>query len=106
MACGEPLVQAEFTCGILELCRQERIHTAIETNLAWPWEVVEPLVLLADLLLVDIKIMDDAAHRAWTGVPNARILDNLRRLDALDRKLVIRTPVVVGVNYPTQHASS
>ena len=95
---GEPLLQAEFTAEILQLCRREGIHTAIETNLAWPWDVVAPLVPLVDLFLVDIKIMDDAAHRAWTRTSNARTLDNLRRLDALDRELVIRTPVIVGFN--------
>lgn len=95
---GEPLLQAEFTRGILELCRREGIHTAIETNLAWPWQTVEPLVPLVDLFLVDIKMMDDAAHRAWTNASNGHILDNLRRLDALNKELVIRTPVVVGVN--------
>jgi len=95
---GEPLLQAEFTRDILEQCRQEEIHTAIETNLAWPWPVVEPLVPLVDLFLVDVKIMDDAAHRAWTGLSNRQTLENLRRLDALDKMLVIRTPVVVGVN--------
>ena len=95
---GEPLLQAEFTREILELCRREAIHTAIETNLAWPWPVVDPLVPLVDIFLVDIKIMDDAAHRAWTGVSNRPALDNLRRLDSLDKPLVIRTPVVAGVN--------
>ena len=95
---GEPLVQAEFTCRILEVCRRQGIHTALETNLAWPWDVVTPLVPLVDLFLVDIKIMDDAAHRTWTGVSNARTLANLRQLDALDRPVVIRTPVIVGVN--------
>jgi pyruvate formate lyase activating enzyme len=51
-----------------------------------------------DLFLVDVKIMDDAAHRAWTGASNARTLDNLRRLDALNKPLVVRTPVVASVN--------
>ncbi len=95
---GEPLVQAEFTREILELCRQKGIHTAIETNLAWPWKVIEPLVPLVDLFLVDIKLMDDAEHKKWTGVSNKQTLENLRRIDALGRTLVIRTPVVVGVN--------
>ncbi|NQT11617.1 MAG: glycyl-radical enzyme activating protein, partial [Planctomycetes bacterium] len=95
---GEPLLQADFTRGILELCRREGIHTAIETNLAWPWEVVERLASLVDLFLVDVKTMDDAAHRAWTGASNARTLENLERLDALGKTLVIRTPVIVGVN--------
>ncbi len=95
---GEPLLQADFTAAILELCRHEEIHTAIETNLAWPWEVVAPLVPLVDLLLVDIKTMDDESHRHWTGASNAKILENLRRLDGLGKSLVIRTPVVGGVN--------
>lgn len=96
---GEPLLQAEFACEILRLCRREGIHTAIETNLAWAWDVVAPLVPLVDLFLVDIKIMEDAAHRTWTGASNVRTLANLRQLDALDRELVIRTPVIVGFNH-------
>jgi len=95
---GEPLVQAEFTWEILELCHRDGIHTAIETNLAVPWDVVASLVLLVDLFLVDIKTMDDRAHRASTGVSNAVTLENLRRLDAAGREMVIRTPVVVGFN--------
>lgn len=95
---GEPLLQAEFTCAILRLCRREGIHTAVETNLAWPWDVVAPLVPLVDLFLVDIKTMDDAAHRTWTGASNARTLANLRQLDALDREIEVRTPVIVGFN--------
>ena len=95
---GEPLMQAEFTRAILELCRREGILTAIETNLTWPWDAVAPLVPLVDLFLVDIKTMDDAAHRAATGVSNALVLENLKRLDALGRTLIVRTPVIVDFN--------
>jgi len=95
---GEPLVQAEFTRAILELCRQEGIHTAVETNLAWPWKVVAPLVPVVDLFLVDVKLMDEADHRTWTGMSNVQTLENLRQLDALGKALVIRTPVIGGVN--------
>ena len=95
---GEPLLQADFSRAILALCRREAIYTAVETNLAWPWEVVEPLEPLVDLFLVDIKIMDDAEHRSWTGMSNARTLDNLRRVDSRGKRSIIRTPVVVGVN--------
>lgn len=95
---GEPLVQAEFTQAILDLCRREGIHTAIETNLAWPWKSVAPLVPLVDLFLVDVKMMDDLEHRTWTGVSNTRTLENLRQLDSLGKTLMIRTPVMAGVN--------
>ena len=95
---GEPLAQAEFAAAILTLCRREGIHTAVETNLAWPWETVAPLVKLVDLFLVDIKLMDETEHKSWTGASNRQTLENLRRLDAMAKPLAVRTPVVVGVN--------
>ena len=95
---GEPLLQAAFAAEILQFCRREGLNTAVETNLAWPWHVVPPLVPLVDLFLVDVKIMDDGVHRIWTGMSNRQTLDNLRRLDSLHKALVVRTPVVVGVN--------
>jgi pyruvate formate lyase activating enzyme len=95
---GEPLVQADFTGDILGLCRGGDVHTAIETNLARPWEVIAPLLPLVDLFLVDVKTIDDAAHRRATGLSNAHTLDNLRRLDEQGAALVVRTPVVVGFN--------
>ena len=54
---------------------------------------------LADLLfLYDLKCMDDARHKEFTGVSNARILDNLRRLDKVGARIWIRCPVVPGLN--------
>ena len=54
---------------------------------------------LADLVLYDLKHMDDAAHRAWTGTGNALILENLRALaGSAGARLWIRVPVVPGVN--------
>jgi pyruvate formate lyase activating enzyme len=95
---GEPLRQPAFTRAILELCRQEGIHTAIETNLAWPWSRVARVAPAVDLFLVDLKLLDDAEHRTWTGVSNRHTLDNLRRLDAQQKPIVVRTPVMEGVN--------
>ncbi|MDZ7619591.1 MAG: glycyl-radical enzyme activating protein [Patescibacteria group bacterium] len=103
---GEPLVQANFTADILTRCRQAAIHTAVETNLARPWEVVAALLPLVDLFLVDIKTMDDAAHREATGLSNASTLDNLRRLDQRGAALVIRTPVIVGFNAQPEQISA
>lgn len=95
---GEPLMQPEFTRAILEQCRREGIHTAVETNLARPWECLEPLVPVVDLFLTDLKLLDDDQHREWTGVSNQHTLDNLRRLDGEGKAIVVRTPVVGGVN--------
>ena len=70
----------------------------METNLGWPWANVEPLVDLVDLFLVDIKIMDEADHRTLTGLSNRQTLDNLRQLDARNKPVMVRTPLMADVN--------
>ena len=50
------------------------------------------------LFLYDLKCMDPARHKALTGVDNAQILDNLRRLDATGARIWIRCPLVPGLN--------
>jgi len=95
---GEPLVQPDFTRDVLELCKASGIHTAIETNLAVPWQKLLPLLPVVDLFLVDVKLLDDAEHRAWTGASNQNTLENLRQLDRERRPVFVRTPVIGGVN--------
>lgn len=95
---GEPLVQPEFTQAILERCKREGIHTTIETNLARPWSVVEPILPFVDLFFVDIKLFDDTEHKKWTGVSNKQTLDNLTLLDCHQKPIVVRTPIIAGLN--------
>jgi len=95
---GEPLAQAAFCRDVLARAKRERLHTAVETNLAAPWEHVAALVPVTDLFLVDVKLRDASAHRRWTGVSNERILENLVQLSGQDRPLIVRTPVVPGIN--------
>lgn len=95
---GEPLCQREFCIEILRLCKLVGIHTAIETNLAWPWECVESVLPHIDLVMADIKTMDPILHARWTGQSNDRILDNARRLAGRNLPLIIRTPIIPGVN--------
>ena len=95
---GEPLSQREFARCILDRAKHEHLHTAVDTNLASPWQDVAALLPLADLFLVDVKMMDSARHTRWTGVPNALVLENARRLSREGVPMVVRTPVVPGVN--------
>jgi len=95
---GEPLCQPAFTREVLERCRQAGIATALETNLAYPWETLAPLLPLLDLVMVDLKLLDPAAHRQWTGADNARTLANVRRLAQTTLPLIVRTPVIPGAN--------
>jgi pyruvate formate lyase activating enzyme len=95
---GEPLYQPDFAREILRLAKQAGIHTAIETNLAWPWERIEPILDVTDLVMADIKMMDPAAHQEWTGVSNEMVPDNVQRLGRSGKPLLVRTPIVPGVN--------
>jgi pyruvate formate lyase activating enzyme len=106
---GEPLFQHAFTMELLRQAKAAGLHSAVETNLAWPWEHVAAVAELADLMIVDVKLADSAAHRQWTGQDNEQVLANLARLGVLPSpappsvpgeitRLIVRTPVVPGVN--------
>ena len=95
---GEPLLQPEFAAAILARCRAEGLHTAIETAAHVPWERLAALLPLLDLVMMDIKLMDSDQHRACTGVGNERILANARRLGQAGPPLIVRTPIIPGVN--------
>jgi pyruvate formate lyase activating enzyme len=95
---GEPLLQAAFCLEVLRGCRAVGLHTAIETAAFCCWEELADLLPCLDLVIVDVKLLDDAAHRSATGVSNAPILENVRRLAVASAPLLVRTPVVPGVN--------
>ena len=95
---GEPLLQADFAEEVLRGCLAEGIHTAVESNLTEPWPTIERFLPLVRLWMCDLKVADSAKHRCWTGLGNERIIENLHRLAATGTPLVVRTPVVPGVN--------
>jgi pyruvate formate lyase activating enzyme len=95
---GEPLSQPEFLAEVLELCRKKEIHTAVDTcGFAVP-QVLDRIAPKVDLFLFDLKTMDEQKHIASTGESNQLILENLRRLAASGRKIVVRIPIVPGLN--------
>jgi pyruvate formate lyase activating enzyme len=95
---GEPLLQSEFLAGVLEECRIKKIHTCLDTCGYAPLEALERIASLTDLFLFDLKMMDDKKHIVSTGASNRIILDNLRYLDACDVPLIIRMPLIPGLN--------
>jgi len=81
------------------LCKELGLHTAIETAGNVPWSVIEGLLPDLDLILYDIKAVDEGKHRAFTGVSNRRILENAKRLMELaPEKVRFRMPVIPGLN--------
>lgn len=95
---GEPLLQLEFTRSLLECCKAEGIHTAIETTAFGRWKDIEALLPVTDIVMMDLKHLDPEKHRQSTGVSNLRILENACRLASTDKPIQFHTPVVPGVN--------
>jgi pyruvate formate lyase activating enzyme len=94
---GEPLAQPAFTIELLRRCRREGIHTAVETCGLGNASAVGQVGRLADLILFDLKLLDDTRHRAATGRGNRTILENLRSLADQRAPVVIRIPLVPAV---------
>jgi len=95
---GEALLQEEFSAGILERCAAEGIHSAVETGLLVPPGSVERLAPLVGLFMVDLKVPDADEHLRWTGAELPAVEGNLRLLERLGKRVILRTPIVPGVN--------
>jgi pyruvate formate lyase activating enzyme len=95
---GEPFMQPRFLRSLLEACRAEGIHTAVDTSGYVAKEDLLSAAPLVDLFLYDLKIMDDRLHRQWTGVSNAVILENLSALGSVHSNIWIRMPLIPGSN--------
>jgi pyruvate formate lyase activating enzyme len=95
---GEPLAQPEFLGALLRACRAKGIHTALDTCGYAPWDVMDSVRRDVDLFLYDIKVVDEAKHRALTGVSNEIILSNARALSELGHRLALRVAIIPGVN--------
>ncbi|MFH1879473.1 MAG: radical SAM protein, partial [Bacillota bacterium] len=93
---GECMASPDFTLEVLTGCRQRGIGTNIETSLYASAETVEAIADLCDRVIADIKLMDPVRHRAGTGVDNALILSNIRRLAKRGTNLLLRTPLIPG----------
>lgn len=100
---GEPLLQSRFLEEMLQQCKKQGIHTAVDTTLFAPWKVVEPVARLADLFLVDLKHMNARVHQEFTGVSNRLILENIRKLSALNVPVRIRIPMIPEISNTTEN---
>jgi pyruvate formate lyase activating enzyme len=95
---GEPLARVDFLEACLIACKGRGYRTAVDTCGYAPLEALQRIAPLTDLFLYDVKIVDSALHEQHTGVPNERILENLRWLCASGRDVWIRFPLVPGIN--------
>jgi pyruvate formate lyase activating enzyme len=95
---GEPLAQPGFSRAVLEGCRASGMHTTVETCGYAPREALASLLPCVDLVLYDLKEIDEARHLRLTGRSNAPILENARWLAGLGVAMIVRRPVIPGHN--------
>jgi pyruvate formate lyase activating enzyme len=95
---GEPLLQPDFLHALLQSCKEKDIHTALDTCGFAPWEILDCVRGYVDLFLYDLKLMEDAKHRQFTGVSNKLILSNLQTLSSQGHHIILRLPVIPGIN--------
>ncbi len=101
---GEPLQQAAFLGEVID--RLDRLHVVLDTSGYAPQETFREIALKCDLVYYDLKLMDPALHRQYTGCDNAPILANLRQLGAMGVRFVIRVPLVPGVTDTTENLAA
>ena len=95
---GEVMLQADFACALLKRCKEEGFSTCIETNFTLPWERYEFVLPHLDYIFADIKHIDSAKHKEWTGVENSQILSNIKQLMEASLPFSVRTPIIPGFN--------
>ena len=95
---GEPLSQPDFLEETLKLCKNVGLNTALDTCGAGSWNQLDRQIKSLDLVLFDLKILDDGLHKQYTGVSNTEILKNFHLLTKSDVNIIVRRPVIPGVN--------
>jgi len=99
---GEPLLYPEFLVTLLDACGRKNIHRAIDTSGYVKAETLLEVAGYTDLFLYDLKMIDAAQHKRYTGVDNQLILSNLKALAETDVTIQVRIPLIGGVNDDVQ----
>jgi pyruvate formate lyase activating enzyme len=95
---GEPLLHHEFLIELLDECGRRGIHRTVDTAAMINTEILLEVAKRTDLFLYDLKTIDSERHQKWIGVPNEKILENLKVLAETGVKIIIRIPLIGGVN--------
>jgi pyruvate formate lyase activating enzyme len=103
---GEPLMQPDFLMEALRACREKGFHTAVDTSGFASPENLKKIISLTDLFLFDLKHLDPKKHLLYTGVSNELIISNLGVIIESGKEIMIRIPVIPGINDDPSHLDS
>ncbi|MBP5483160.1 MAG: glycyl-radical enzyme activating protein [Bacteroidales bacterium] len=95
---GEPMMHPDFTLKLLKELGQRGFHRAVDTTFYADPKIVEAIAKECELFLLDIKCMDSATHKLYTGVPNELIHSNLRIISKMGKPYWVRIPLITEVN--------
>jgi pyruvate formate lyase activating enzyme len=95
---GEPLAQPAFLAALLEACKERRVHTVVDTCGFADKHLLLHLSEMVDLFLYDFKLFDPLKHQKYTGVSSDCLLGNLEALAKRKTSVIIRYPVIPGIN--------
>ncbi len=95
---GEPMMHPKTVLPLLEELGRRGIHRAVDTTLYAKPELVQEYASRCELFLLDLKTMDSAVHKRYTGVPNELILSNYRLIASLGKRYWVRIPLISEVN--------
>ena len=98
---GEPLGQPEYVKNLFELCKKDSLHTAVDTSGYFLNDKVKAALEYTDLVLLDIKSIDEKQHQELTGAPLSRVLAFLDYLTSINKPVWLRHVIVPGITYNT-----
>lgn len=93
---GEPMSQPDFVQSLLKICKENGIHTVLDSCGYTPLSIWDRVLDYVDMILFDLKQLDTAKHESYTGVSNERILASAKKLSSLGIPMVIRIPFIPG----------
>lgn len=100
---GEPTLQFDFLLALAKGAQARGMGVYIETNGNAEWKKYAALLPYLNGILVDWKMTDSALHQKWTGADNGRIRENIARLAESGKDVVLRCPIIPGVNDTEEH---
>lgn len=100
---GEPMACFSFTKELLKAAKDKKLHVCMETSGFGKAEHFEEIAQFVDIFLFDYKLTNPAEHKKYTGVSNDIILENLKLLDSLGAKTILRCPIIPTINDNDEH---
>ena len=95
---GESVLHTDYVAELIKALKNNDIHTAIDTAGCYAYSLLEKCLQHLDLILYDIKLINEEEHKKYTGADNAIILENAKKIGKLSYpKVWVRTPIIPEV---------